>query len=82
MAAHEGRQPNDVDPAFYLAAYPEMERDLGHAPDRGRRRAALHHVGTGARLPAERRRAEGGERRRRRPRRSVAFGPIRPMRSI
>jgi hypothetical protein len=25
----EGRQPNDVDPAFYLAAYPDMERDLG-----------------------------------------------------
>jgi len=34
-AAHgrrEGRQPNDVDPMFYLAAYPEMERDLGRAP--------------------------------------------------
>src|SRR5580765_1026885 len=28
----EGRKPNDVDPDFYLAAYPEMERDLGHAP--------------------------------------------------
>jgi hypothetical protein len=28
----EGRQPNDVDPAFYLAAYPEIARDLGHAP--------------------------------------------------
>lgn len=28
----EGRQPNDVDPEFYLAAYPEVERDLGHAP--------------------------------------------------
>jgi hypothetical protein len=25
----EGRQPNDVDPDFYLAAYPEIERDLG-----------------------------------------------------
>jgi len=28
----EGRQPNDVDPTFYLAAYPEVEKDLGHPP--------------------------------------------------
>jgi hypothetical protein len=28
----EGRQPNDVDPAFYLTAYPEVERDLGRTP--------------------------------------------------
>jgi hypothetical protein len=28
----EGRQPNDVDPAFYVAAYPEMARDLGRPP--------------------------------------------------
>ncbi len=28
----EGRQSNDVDPAFYLAAYPEIERDLGRGP--------------------------------------------------
>ena len=29
---HEGRQPNDVDPNFYLAAYPEVEHDLGRPP--------------------------------------------------
>jgi hypothetical protein len=29
---HEARRPNDVDPDFYLAAYPEIERDLGHPP--------------------------------------------------
>jgi hypothetical protein len=28
----EGRQPNDIDPAFYLAAYPEIARDLGRSP--------------------------------------------------
>src|SRR5580658_660247 len=28
----EGRRPNDVDPDFYLAAYPAMEHDLGHKP--------------------------------------------------
>jgi hypothetical protein len=28
----EGRQPNDVDPAFYLAAYTEIEKDLGRPP--------------------------------------------------
>jgi hypothetical protein len=28
----EGRQPNDIDTDFYLAAYPEIERDLGHPP--------------------------------------------------
>lgn len=26
---HEGRQPNDVDPTFYLAAYPAIDQDLG-----------------------------------------------------
>ncbi len=25
----EGRAPNDVDPAFYLAAYPDLDKDLG-----------------------------------------------------
>ena len=39
---HEGRQPNDVDPAFYLSAYPEIEQDLGHAPSVGD--AAPHYV--------------------------------------
>jgi hypothetical protein len=28
---HEGRRANDVDPDFYLAAYPDIERDLGRA---------------------------------------------------
>jgi hypothetical protein len=28
----EGREPNDVDPAFYLAAYPDIARDLGRTP--------------------------------------------------
>lgn len=28
----EGRKPNDVDPEFYLAAYPEIARDLGRPP--------------------------------------------------
>jgi hypothetical protein len=28
----EGRQPNDVDADFYLAAYLEVERDLGRSP--------------------------------------------------
>lgn len=28
----EGRQPNDVDPAFYVATYPEIGRDLGRTP--------------------------------------------------
>ncbi|HEX3996566.1 MAG TPA: hypothetical protein VHX39_35810, partial [Acetobacteraceae bacterium] len=32
---HEGRLPNDVDPAFYLAAYPAIEQDLGHSPTAG-----------------------------------------------
>jgi hypothetical protein len=29
---HEGRQANDVDPNFYLAAYPAIARDLGQTP--------------------------------------------------
>ncbi len=29
----EGRRPNDVDPAFYLAAYIDIANDLGHAPE-------------------------------------------------
>ncbi len=41
----EGRLPNDVDPAFYLAAYPEMARDLGHAPTAGD--AAPHFITLG-----------------------------------
>lgn len=31
----EGRLPNDVDPDFYLAAYPIVATDLGRAPTRG-----------------------------------------------
>jgi len=41
----EGRLPNDVDPAFYLAAYPEMERDLGHPPSEAD--AAPHFITIG-----------------------------------
>jgi hypothetical protein len=41
----EGRQPNDVDPAFYLAAYPEMEQDLGHPPSEAD--AAPHFITLG-----------------------------------
>lgn len=41
----EGRQPNDVDPDFYLAAYPEMERDLGHTPSAAD--AAPHYITLG-----------------------------------
>ena len=37
----EGRRPNDVDPAWYIAAYPEMEGDLGHPP--GHEDAARHY---------------------------------------
>ena len=38
----EGRLPNDVDPDFYLAAYPIMATDLGRPPNRGD--AAAHFV--------------------------------------
>ena len=31
----EGRLPNDVDPDFYLAAYPIVATDLGRVPNRG-----------------------------------------------
>ena len=41
----EGRQPNDVDPAFYLAAYPGMARDLGRPPTAAD--AAAHFVTLG-----------------------------------
>jgi hypothetical protein len=39
---HEGRRANDVDPAFYLAAYPAVERDLGHPPSPSD--AAPHYI--------------------------------------
>jgi len=42
---HEGRRANDVDPGFYLAAYPEIERDLGHPPSAGD--AAPHYITLG-----------------------------------
>jgi hypothetical protein len=42
---HEGRLPNDVDPAFYLAAYPAIEQDLGHTPAAGD--AAPHYITLG-----------------------------------
>lgn len=38
----EGRLPNDVDPAFYLAAYPIVPADLRRAPNRGD--AAAHFI--------------------------------------
>ncbi len=38
----EGRLPNDVDPEFYLAAYPIVAADLGRAPNRGD--AAAHFI--------------------------------------
>jgi hypothetical protein len=41
----EGRQPNDIDPAFYLAAYPEMEKDLGRTPSAAD--AAAHYITLG-----------------------------------
>ena len=41
----EGRLPNDVDPAFYLAAYPAVEQDLGRAPTAGD--AAPHYITLG-----------------------------------
>jgi len=64
---HEGRLPNDVDPAFYLAAYPDVERDLGrpanpedtapHYVTLGRARGYLPNAkaprpGNGAALPS------------------------------
>ena len=42
---NEGRQPNDVDPTFYLASYPEMERDLGRPPEPAD--AAPHYITLG-----------------------------------
>jgi hypothetical protein len=42
---HEGRQANDLDPDFYLAAYPEVEQDLGHKPSVAE--AAPHYIGLG-----------------------------------
>jgi hypothetical protein len=42
---HEGRQPNDVDPAFYLASYPDIEHDLGHPPSPSD--AAPHYITLG-----------------------------------
>ena len=41
----EGRRANDVDPDFYLAAYSEIERDLGHPPTEAD--AAPHYVTLG-----------------------------------
>ena len=38
----EGRRPNDVDPAFYLTAYPAIATDLGRAPSE--EDAAPHYV--------------------------------------
>lgn len=38
----EGRLPNDVDPDFYLDAYPIVANDLGRAPNRGD--AATHFI--------------------------------------
>ncbi len=38
----EGRQPNDVDPDYYLASYAAVAADLGHTPRRGD--AAGHFV--------------------------------------
>ncbi len=42
---HEGRLPNDVDPAFYLAAYPAVEQDLGRSPTEAD--AAPHYITLG-----------------------------------
>ena len=41
----EGRPGNDVDPAFYRAAYPEMAQDLDRPPEPGD--AAAHYVTLG-----------------------------------
>jgi hypothetical protein len=42
---NEGRLPNDVDPAFYLSAYPAIEQDLGRAPTAAD--AAPHYITLG-----------------------------------
>jgi len=42
---HEGRQPNDVDPDFYLSAYREVEHDLGRPPSAAD--AAPHYITLG-----------------------------------
>ena len=42
---NEGRLPNDVDPAFYLAAYPAIEQDLGRIPTAAD--AAPHYITLG-----------------------------------
>jgi hypothetical protein len=41
----EGRWPNDVDPAFYLSAYPAIAEDLGRDPAADD--AARHYIGLG-----------------------------------
>jgi hypothetical protein len=41
----EGRMPNDVDPAFYLAAYPEIAKDFGRPPEAAD--AAPHYLSLG-----------------------------------
>jgi hypothetical protein len=41
----EGRQPNDVDPGFYLTAYPAVEQDLGRSPTADD--AAPHYITLG-----------------------------------
>lgn len=41
----EGRLPNDVDPDFYLAAYPIIATDLGRPPQRGDAAAHFIHFG-------------------------------------
>ncbi len=41
----EGRQPNDVDPGFYLKSYATIAADLGHEPRRGD--AASHFIRRG-----------------------------------
>ena len=41
----EGRRPNDVDPGFYFASYPDVAGDLGRPPEPGD--AAAHYVAIG-----------------------------------
>ena len=41
----EGRRPNDVDPDFYLAAYPAVEEDFGRPPAQAD--AAAHYLTVG-----------------------------------
>jgi hypothetical protein len=41
----EGRSPNDVNPEFYLTAYPDIAADLGHPPSADD--AAVHFVTLG-----------------------------------